>query len=277
MTRILTNGVPARSWVRSLFHLAVLSCSTTALAQGASAGAGQPERARPGTPPATANRFSVGAALIVAESPYVDVNPRFLPVPFLNYQSPRFQITGLRASYSFIQEPSYSMAAVAQWRFAPFQEDDSPMLEGLHNRDPGLEAGVRLSSPRFLPLETALEIRGDTWGKHDGLATALDLGWRIRTQQGFFRPSVRLEWQSQELAEYLYGVSPEEARPDRPAYRPDGALHCGVDAIYARSFAGHWEWTCTVGVNLLDSEATDSPLVEHTATWRSLLGIGYRF
>lgn len=254
-----------------------MSCSAAALAQAPSSGAGRPAGPGAGGPPPVTNRFSAGAALIVAQSPYVDADPRFLPVPFLNYRGPRLQVTGLRASYSLIRKPFYSMAAVTQWRFSPFEEDDSPELEGLDDRDSGLEAGVRLSGPRFLPLETGVEVRGDTLGKHHGVSAALDLGWRIRTREGFFRPSLRLEWQSQELAEYLYGVSPEEARAGRPAYSPDGTFHCGVDAIYAHTFAERWEWTCTAGVNLLDSEATGSPLVEHGATWRTLLGIGYRF
>ncbi len=238
-----------------------------------------PSASRPGPslPPPVTNRFSAGAAVIVSESPYIGADTRFLPVPFLNYRSPRFQVTGLRASYSVWRKPFYSLSTVGQWRFSPFDEEDSPALDGLHSRDPGLEAGLRLAGPRFLPLETGLEVRGDTLGSHDGLSAAFDLGWRFIGRNGFFRPSLRLEWQSPALADYLYGVSEDESRADRPAYDPGDTLHCGLDGIYVRTFANRWEWTLTAGVNLLDKEAADSPIVEHTAVWRTLTGIGYRF
>ncbi len=228
-------------------------------------------------PPAATNLFSAGAALIVSESPYRGTDPRFLPVPFLTYRGPRLQVTGLRASYSLLRNPSYSVSAIGQWRFSPYDADDSPALDGMHSRDPGLEAGVRLAGPRFLPLETGLEIRGDSLGAHDGIAVALDLGRRVFVKNGFFRPALRLEWQSPELAEYLYGVSAAEARPGRPAYEPDDAFSVNLDGIYVRTLADRWEWTFMTGVNLLDSEVTDSPIVEQSAVWRTLMGIGYRF
>jgi outer membrane protein len=234
-----------------------------------------------GSPAGTAspdtNRFSIGIAVIVGESPYSGASPRILPVPALSYRGPRFQLTGLRASYRLLHSPYCSLASIAQWRFAPFDPGDSSALHGMQDRDNTIDAGLRLSGPRFLPLDTGIEVRGDPFGVHDGIAASLDLGWRFRSNHGFLRPGIRLEWLSPELADYLYGVSPTEAIPDRPAYTPDGSWQTSADVIWVRPFARHWEFTALAGMTVLDSAATDSPIVDKSAVWRTMAGFGYRF
>jgi outer membrane protein len=223
------------------------------------------------------NRFSVGIAVIVGESPYYGADPRVIPVPILSYRGPRFQLTGLRASYRLLQYPYGSLASIAQWRFSPFDSNDSSALRGMQDRPHTVDAGLRLSGPRFLPLDTGIEVRGDPFGVHDGIAASLDIGWRFRRKQGFIRPGIRTEWLSPELSVYLYGVSPEEALPDRPAYSPDGSWQTSADIMFVRSFSSRWEFTALAGMTFLDSAATDSPIVDKSAVWRTMAGFGYRF
>lgn len=230
-----------------------------------------------GYPVSSSNRFAVGAAAIVSESPYVGADPRIIPVPLFSYRGPRFQLNGIRASYSLIQSPYYSISPVAQWRFSPYESDDSPALQGMQERPNTVDAGLRLSGPRFLPLDTGIEVRGDTFGAYDGLVTSLDLGWRFRYQKGMFRPFIRTEWLSPKLAEHLYGVRPDEVLPDRPAYSPDGTWQISLDSLLVHAFDNRWEFTASAGLVFLDSEATESPIVDKSTLWRTMAGFGYRF
>lgn len=236
-----------------------------------------PAGAPAGTASSDTNRFSIGIAIIVGESPYRGADPRVIPVPALSYRGPRFQLTGLRASYRLLQYPYGSLASVAQWRFAPFDPGDSSTLHGMQNRDNTIDAGLRLSGPRFLPLDTGIEVRGDPFGVHDGIAASLDIGWRFHSKQGFLRPGIRTEWLSPELADYLYGVSPKEALPDRPAYSPEGSWQTSADLLFVRAFSSRWEFTALAGMTFLDSAATESPIVDKSAIWRTMAGFGYRF
>ena len=223
------------------------------------------------------NRFAVGLATFVGESPYRGADPRLIPVPVLAYRGPRFQLQGIRASYRLWQHPYCSLSSVAQWRFSAFDANDSPALAGMEDRSATVDAGLRLAGPRFLPLETGIEVRGDTLGVYDGGVAAVDIGWRFVGKQGFLRPGIRLEWLSSRLSNYLYGVRPDESLAERPAYSPDSSLQAGADVLWVRPFANRWEFTALAGMTWLDSEATRSPIVDKSALWRTLMGIGYRF
>lgn len=241
-------------------------------------GAAEPPARSSGGPPAgDTNRFSLGIATLVGESPYRGADPRVIPVPALSYRGPRFQLNGIRASYRLSSSAFYSLSTVAQWRFSPFDPSDSPALDGMEDRDHTIDAGLRLAGPRFLPLDSGIEVRGDTLGVYNGLSAALDLGWRFRGKQGFVRPGVRLEWMSPELTSHLYGVRPGEATADRPAYEPEGSLQTSLDALAVRTVAGQWEITAMAGYVFLDREASRSPIVEKSSLWRAMAGIGYRF
>jgi outer membrane protein len=147
----------------------------------------------------------------------------------------------------------------------------------MQERPNTVDAGLRLSGPRFLPLDTGIEVRGDTFGAYDGLVTSLDLGWRFRYQKGMFRPFIRTEWLSPKLAEHLYGVRPDEVLPDRPAYSPDGSWQISLDSLLVHAFDNRWEFTASAGLVFLDSEATESPIVDKSTLWRTMAGFGYRF
>lgn len=227
--------------------------------------------------PIETNRFTVGVAAMVAKSPYCGADPYLIPVPLLAYRGSRFQLNGIRASYRLWQSPYAGLSGVAQWRFAAFEADDSPWLHGMQDRSHTVDAGLRLAGPRFLPLETGLEIRGDTLGVHDGVTASLDVGRRFTVQQGILRPGLRLEWLSPQLADYLYGVRREEALPDRPAYQPDSSFLASAETLWVRPFAARWEFTAMAGISFLDSAATGSPIVEGSPVWRTMAAVGYRF
>jgi outer membrane protein len=105
-----------------------------------------------------------------------------------------------------------------------YEEDDSPALEGLGDRDSTLMAGlgVRVEIPGGVNLLVRYEHDVlDTFG--GGYATAR---FSKRFQAGWLRfiPQLQVNLLSADLANYDYGVPTSAATQERPAYSPGSSI-----------------------------------------------------
>jgi outer membrane protein len=234
--------------------------------------AAQSPGGRPDKPPVTA-----GVGAIFPTTPYKGVKtPPATAVPFVNLNLGRFFLQGVTAGYRLTSHPQASTAAIVQPRFQSYNSNDSDYLEGMGDRNRTAEAGLSFSSRlgRFGfdagVVSDLLDVHG---GQEANAALAVRFGGPVVT----VAPGVGVNWQSAELVDYYYGVRPQEARADRPAYAGSAAVNRYARLLVRYRFAKRWGVLGLAKVTRLDNAIYDSPLVNQRHVGSGVLAVTYSF
>lgn len=238
-------------------------------------------------------RFIGGAGLAITSQPYAEIDNQILaiPLPLVSYQSERFEFIGKTFEAQLFELDRVAFSAVADWRFQGYDAEDSPVLEGMDDRSGTLELGVRAKTSA-LGVQFVGTALADTLSRHGGYElnaqASVELSkWRPLS----VRPSAGVRYQSGSLADYYFGVDPEEARTvscvdspdpacfalDRPAFETGSAVvpYIGVSARQALSrklvLVGGIQY------DFLPSAITDSPIVDDEFQIFSFIGLAYAF
>jgi len=216
----------------------------------------------------------LGLGLLGHSSPYRDADDVSLRIiPAVSYMGDRLQVMGPSARFGLAQWQDMGLALTASYRFAAYEEDDSPLLQGLGDRDDTLAGGLalRVNLPAGLRLSAGYE--HDLLQRSDGGEAQLGLEKALQWQWLTLTPQLTLHWLTPALAAYDFGVPAERARPDRAAYEPGSAINPEFSLNLFVELAGSWRIMCTGGVLLLSPELSDSPLVDETLVFRSFVAI----
>ena len=219
---------------------------------------------------------ALGGGLRLSTSPYVEDDSSFDLVPLYLYEGRYLFAHGTEFGAHLFRDQTFSLDAIARYRFTRLDTDESDFLEGLDERrqtlDGGLSFGVRGGWG-----ELQLDWVTDLLNRHDG--QEFDLTYRYRWDVGnwMFSPFVSLLWQNDDLTGYYYGVRPDEAAPGRPAYAPGNATNVafGLNSWY--QLTDHVFLYGNLGFEGLDSTIQDSPLVEEDFGSSVFVGAGYLF
>lgn len=214
-------------------------------------------------PPRRRSTLSVGVGVIAGTNPYRGADDvSVMAIPTVTYRGRRVQLFGplLRVNLTSRQQPSAGLTL--RYRFAAYEENDSPVLSGLGDRDDTLMAGVQVGAR----LPYGFRLRAHV--EHDVLDRVTGTQAVLGAERPFFAGGVRmspgagLKWISSDLAFDDFGVARGKATAARPAYRPGAALNveCSFSAMVRLS--GNWQAACTLGAELLDRDLRNSPLVD---------------
>lgn len=225
-----------------------------------------------------AGQWGVGLGVIGRSSPYVGSDSSVIqPIPAITYLGERLQWVGPYLRYGILGRGDLRLALTAVYRVGAYEEDDSDFLEGLGDRDSTLMAGLGLVYEGPRGFEFNLGYRHDVLDQIGG-GTAV-----ARVSRGFqfgrlrLAPELGVNWLSSELADYDYGVPAYAAVPARPAYDVGDAVtvEVGVGGFYELS--ENWRLVLAVAVEELDSDITDSPIVEDDRVVKGFGAITYAF
>jgi MipA family protein len=90
-------------------------------------------------------------------------------------------------------------------------------------------------------------------------------------------PVIDLEWQSSRFVDYYYGVRPEEAAPDRPAYVGRDTMNEGTRLTGFYRINRSWTAFAGMYAAFLGPGITDSPLVKRHVATRGYVGAAWLF
>ena len=180
----------------------ILAASAGVLAVGATASAQQ----QPGAQQETS--WSVGAIGFANPSPFEGDDTQILAVPFISYQSDRFYLRGLEAGYMLVK-PQFgpgspavkpTLSVIATGRNRPGN------TRGKFNGEVGLRAG--LMGQFGIVDVTAVQ---DVTGVHKGQEVTASYSYRFGgTGKVAVIPTIGVSWQSEGLAQHMWGVTAEE-------------------------------------------------------------------
>ena len=219
-----------------------------------------------------------GGGAVISSQPYVGADTRVYPVPLFGYEGERLYFRGIMGGYWLYSFDGISIGPVIRPRFEGYEEDDSSLLEGMDDRDWSVDGGLGVSWLTDIGLFGVTFVT-DLLGRHNG--QELDFSYTILFKwAGFdFIPSAGVRWRSENVVDYYFGVESDEIRFDqaisRASYEGDDAVDPYLRLAVRHKLGGRWSLLAAVQYEWLDSEITDSPIVDEDYDASVLLGIMY--
>jgi outer membrane protein len=219
----------------------------------------------------------VGFSLKAEPSPYrgADKNSDFLPLIY--YDDKYFYLSSYRAGLK-LESAGWRTELFVRRRFEGFASNHVPeSMVGMDQRAVGSDVGLAVQHAWGSGSAYA-EVLTDGSGTSDG--SELRLGYRYEGAWNGrlrWRPYATLAFRNAKLNNYYYGVRPEEATADRPAYEPGAGvnLELGLQAAYRLS--AHWQLLGGVSVVQMSSAIRGSPVVDDRVIPSASIGLLYDF
>lgn len=225
--------------------------------------------------------FKLGAGFLTLQKPYKGLDRDCYGIPFVFYQDQKLTIFGPTASYSFFgEDDQWAFQGIARLRTEGFDDDDSRYLNGMSDRDPTLELGLRYITDLDFAV-MSLDFYHDVLDEHRGYEFRMTLRKSFRDVMNIeslnLTPIAGINWRNKQLNDYYYGVKSSEAIAGRPAYDAGGSFGWLTGLQLDYKLSEKWSLLGMVNIEWLDSEITDSPIVDDDYAVSFLLGALYEF
>ena len=218
----------------------------------------------------------LGGGVRFGSSPYKNVSDVADLVPLYLYEGEYLYAHGTSFGAHLFRNETFTLDLEGRYRFTELDPEDDAFFEGLEEREQTWEGGLT-GSVRGDWGELKLGWYTDLANNHDG--SEVDLTYRYRFDIGnwMFSPYISGMWLDDDITGYYFGVAEDEARADRPAYRPGRAFNIewGLNTWY--QLTDHIFMFGNIGFRGLDEEIEDSPLVTEETVVLAFVGAGYLF
>jgi outer membrane protein len=221
----------------------------------------------------------LGAGVLIYDTPYAGEDTRVTGVPVVWWQGEHFFARGLKAGAIIGKTDEYEYNVFARPRLLGYDSSDSDALSGMEDRDWSLDMGVGMVyRPQSIKgAELDFGFSHDILNEHEGYDFKVTASKLFDLTPLFIKPSVGVEWQSEELVDYYYGVRPSEARVNRPQYTGNSAFNYLASCDFYLALSEEWLIVSSVGVWFLDKEIRKSPIVDENQTITGIVGITRMF
>ena len=238
--------------------------------------AGLVQNSSAGQQPDNNATFLLGPGVVITDKPYKGVDTSVYPIPLMKLIIGRFYISGATAGYRLLADDNWTFDAIGKWRFDGYDADDSGRLNGMHNRNQTVDVGGEFTLTGGWG-EAWVSAITDSFGQHDGQEIKLGYTKPFVFNKLTIWPAGGLIWQSNNLANYYYGVRPDEARPGRPSFHVGDSTNwfVGLRAEYQAN--ERWTYLAGVTCQFLDSKIRKSPIVDDSFVISALAGAMYKF
>jgi len=223
-------------------------------------------------------QLGVGLGMIARTSTYREYNgnvSQFIPV--ITYIGERLQIFGPQFQYGIAGSGKLRLALAGQYRIGVYQEEDSPLLVGMGNRENTLLAGLAVQAE--LPGDVNLELgyKFDVLDRTGGGEASLVISKALQFGTLRITPQLGINYLSSEISNYDFGVPDNRAIVARPAYELDSTI--SIEAGIGLFIEITREWLLLVNMNIekLSDEVADSPIVGHDSVVKGFAAINYAF
>lgn len=220
--------------------------------------------------------WRLGALALVRDGGYVGDGSRTLVVPAIGYEGETFFFRGLQVGWHAWHQDGLQVDLVAQARLEGFDARDIP-IAGLEDRRESIDVGAvaTLSGDPGRLEFTALT---DALNRSGGHELALNYGYPFSFGRVRVMPKVGVRWWSRDLADYYYGIRPQEVARGAPAvYAPSSALVPEIGLNVVAPLSRQWGLWGAVRYQRLPSDIADSPLVSKSSASTLLVGVTYVF
>jgi outer membrane protein len=226
------------------------------------------------------NDYALGLAISTEQNPYVGAKNSAFAYPYLTsfrdsaFTDDWFLIRDGDVGARWVSESGWELGLVGRVQTLGLGNSETDELIGIEDRKWTLELGPTVGW-RGWPVHINLTTYTEISDRHDGLISQLAFSLPYEWSRGYVVPGVELIHQSRDYVNYYYEVSSAEATPSRPAYSAGEAMNTAFKVRWGYALNDKWLLSGTIGLELLDSAITDSPIVERDNVWSARVGIAY--
>lgn len=223
-------------------------------------------------------QWGVGIGVIGRSSPYLGSDSSVLQViPAITYFGERLQWVGPSLRYGLFGSDRFRFAVNATYRVGAYEEDDSPILVGLGDRDSTLMAGVGVVYDGPNRIDVDFRYQHDVLDRFGGGAAEFRVSKGFQTGNVSWAPSFGVNWLSDDLANYDFGVPRWAALPGRPAYDVSSTVTAEVGIGGMLEITENWRLVLDLGAEYLDDDIADSPIVDEQYVIKGFAAVTYTF
>lgn len=117
----------------------------------------------------------------------------------------------------------------------------------------------------------------DTLNVHQGTEAQLKWIYNLPVQDWNFEFALRLDWKSEEIVDYYYGIRESESPYWRQHFKAKSALNAGVELTSNYVLTQHWDLLLLARYTHIANAIADSPLLNEKYTSTFYIGSSYRF
>lgn len=223
-------------------------------------------------------RWGLGLGAIMRSSPYVDSKKDVSQViPAVTYIGERLQWLGPALRFGLAGGDKLRLALAAEYRIGAYEEDDSPFLAGLGDRENTLLAGLGLQYEIALGFELEALYQHDVLDRIGGGQANVRLSRGIPWGTTVFVPQIAWNWLSSDMSHHDFGVPVAAATPTRPAYEPGSTSSFEVGLGVFVELSEDWRIIINAAAERLEDKVTQSPIVDDDVVVKGLAIVTYVF
>lgn len=215
-----------------------------------------------------------GGGVAVTDPAYVGYNRQITPIPLIFYHYGRFFFAGVTAGYLLSNDEHYRFSLVVKPQFNRLKASDSSQLAGIETREWSLDGGANLDLFGGWG-RVNLGVDHDLLHRNNGSSANLGYHYGFRLGDWTLSPGLGLHWESANLTDYYYGVSPAEVIPGRPAYTPGAATNPYADVSLSTAISAHWQFRGFLRYERFAGAIHDSPIVDRSGSPTVFIGFVY--
>lgn len=223
------------------------------------------------------NTTMVGLLALSSNSIYVEGEDQTRLIPYFAGQWGNIYLEGAELGYLLMEteRSAFSVAIELDSAFVD-ERDDSPALADMRELKSAFTASINYEYGTDFG-EFGLSLGADVSGEHDGYKASVSYGLPFMMGPVMVTPSVSVEWVSEEVNDFYYGVTAADAKVGRAQYTPDAGINysLGVTAFYP--LAEQHSIMFFANYERVDDEVFNSPIVDEQSATSFGLGYVYSF
>lgn len=226
--------------------------------------------------------LGVGFTVSATTRPYNNPDTVLAALPYITASKNGFYINGLNVGYELTADPdpfvapkpSLRIDILAVPRFLGFKAEESPVLEGLDDRDYSIHAGVSLSLIN-LPLNFNLQALTDVSNQSDGSELIGTISKTLAFNKLSLTPALSLNWQNSALVDHYFGVNASDATANRAEYNAGSTFNTAVSITAGYPITSKLNAFGAIRAERLGSEISNSPIVDEDTISSATIGFVY--
>ena len=117
----------------------------------------------------------------------------------------------------------------------------------------------------------------DMLNVHQGTEAQLKWIYNLPVQDWNFELQLKLDWKSEEIVDYYYGVRESESPYWNQAFKSKSALNAGIELTSTYVMTQHWDLLFLARYTRIADAIAESPLLNEEYTSTFYIGSSYRF
>lgn len=229
---------------------------------------------KPAGPP---DYFSLGAAAGAGRTEFRDSEFIINAFPFIGFKQGRFFSNQAGVGFELFARDGYRLSVLTEVAFQETNRNDVDSLDDLESLDLPLYGGLSLDVPvsSFIltgTVQRELGLASEGWRAIASISRPFNLNSKVT-----LAPSISAQWSDDRLTNYLYGVSPSDALPDRSIYEAGNSFKATASLTAIVRLSEKFTLIGSSGLIVHDDEIVDSPIVDQRTIFSTFLAVGYNF